>query len=194
MPTNDERREAARILRDMCERAAPGNREWHTYTCYIEVDNYLAKHGARGLPRSVADLIDPDTIPANQDKTEHPLSEPEIDRERLLAIAELMDADSVRSAKKGSSVSPVYILHAARNIAEACGETFGSIRNRDLTKWGTSIVPKETIADRDALLALADEIDRKSDDGTVNPDPMKPIASSLDLFGYARRIREAVGE
>lgn len=48
--------------------------------------------------------------------------------------------------------------------------------------------------DRDALLVLADEIDRKSDDGTVNPDPTKPIASSLDLFGYARRIREAVGE
>ena len=47
--------------------------------------------------------------------------------------------------------------------------------------------------DRDALLELADEIDRKSNDGTVNPDPMKPIASSLDLFGYARRIREAVG-
>lgn len=47
--------------------------------------------------------------------------------------------------------------------------------------------------DRDALLALADEIDRKSDDGAVNPDPTKPIASSLDLFGYARSIREAVG-
>lgn len=47
--------------------------------------------------------------------------------------------------------------------------------------------------DRDALLELADEIDRKSNDGTVNPDPMKPIASSLDLFGYARRIREALG-
>ena len=47
--------------------------------------------------------------------------------------------------------------------------------------------------DRGALLELADEIDRKSNDGTVNPDPMKLIASSLDLFGYARRIREAVG-
>ena len=47
--------------------------------------------------------------------------------------------------------------------------------------------------DRDALLALADEIDRKSNDGTVNPDPMRPLATSLDLFGYARRIREAVG-
>ena len=51
----------------------------------------------------------------------------------------------------------------------------------------------EPSCDRDALLALADEMDAKSNDGTVNPDPMKPIASSLDLFGYARRIREAVG-
>ena len=48
--------------------------------------------------------------------------------------------------------------------------------------------------DREALLALADEIDRKSNDGTVNPDPMRPLATSLDLFGYARRIREACGE
>lgn len=47
--------------------------------------------------------------------------------------------------------------------------------------------------DRDALLKLADEIDRKSNDGTVNPDPMRPLATSLDLFGYARRIREALG-
>lgn len=117
-----------------------------------------------------------------------------IDQERLLAIATMMAADSVRSAKQESSVSPVYILHAARNIAEACGETFGSIRNRELAKWGTSIVPKETIVDRDALLALADEIDRKSNDGTTNPDPMRPLATSLDLFGYARRIREACGE
>lgn len=48
--------------------------------------------------------------------------------------------------------------------------------------------------DRDALLRLADEIDRKSNDGTTNPDPMRPLATSLDLFGYARRIREACGE
>lgn len=48
--------------------------------------------------------------------------------------------------------------------------------------------------DRDALLELADEIDRKSNDSTTNPDPMRPLATSLDLFGYARRIREACGE
>lgn len=50
------------------------------------------------------------------------------------------------------------------------------------------------LIDRDALLALANEIDRKSNDGAVNPDPMRPLATSLELFGYARRIREACGE
>lgn len=49
------------------------------------------------------------------------------------------------------------------------------------------------MVDRDALLALADEIMAKSNDGTRDPDPMRPIASSLDLFGYARRIRKACG-
>ena len=44
-----------------------------------------------------------------------------------------------------------------------------------------------------ALLALADEIERKSNDGTTNPDPMRPLATSLDLFGYARCIRDALG-
>lgn len=51
----------------------------------------------------------------------------------------------------------------------------------------------EPSCDRDALLALADEIDRKSNDGSTNPDPMRPLASSLELFDYARRIRKACG-
>ena len=195
MTTDDERRRVAASLRHI---ASTGGGELGTAACNMceaigEYD-YPLWSDAHLLFERIADLIDPDIIPDKPDETGRPLSDPEIDRERLLAIATMMAADSVRSVKKGISVSPVYILHAARNIAEACGETFASIRNRDLTKWGTSIVPKETIADRDALLALADEIDRKSDDGTVNPDPMKPIASSLDLLGYARRIRKAVGE
>ena len=108
-----------------------------------------------------------------------------IDRERLLAIATLMAADSVRSVKQGSSVSPVYILHAARDIAEACGETLGSIRNRELAEWGTSIVPKETIVDRDALLELADELEGEGLDGWAS--------GPLNVGEYARRIREALG-
>ena len=147
MPTDEERREVARRLREMSGWGGEVDcAEWGE-----RVLNLLYRGGEDCTDGEyyarLADLIDPDTIPAKQDKTEHPLSEPVVDRERLLAIAGLMAADSVRSAKKGSSVSPVYILHAARNIAEACGETFGSIRNRDLTKWGVSIVPKEASED-----------------------------------------------
>ena len=114
-----------------------------------------------------------------------------LDRERLLAIATVMAADSVRSAKQGSSVSPVYILHAARNIAEACGETFGSIRNRELAKWGTSIVPKETIVDRDALLRLARYMDK---DVAETEAHFSNVISTKSVSDYARRIREACGE
>lgn len=109
-----------------------------------------------------------------------------IDRERLLAIATLMAADSVRSVKQGSSVSPVYILHAARNIAEACGETFGSIRNRELAKWGTSIVPKETIVDRGALLELADEME------TADPEDLEVAIDYVTECACC--IRKALGE
>lgn len=49
------------------------------------------------------------------------------------------------------------------------------------------------VGSRDALLALADKIECKSNDGTTNPDPMRPLATSLDLFGYARCIRKALG-
>ena len=192
MTTIEERREVAARLRECGD-------GWSSGECYYTIIHALGlpdtsrEDGGSALYELLADLIEPsghECVPG-----ECPLNvrhdNDRIDQERLLAIATIMAADSVRSAKQGSSVSPVYILHAARNIAEACGETFGSIRNRELAKWGTSVVPKETIVDRDALLALADEIELN--DGTTNPDPMKPIASSLDLFGYARRIREAVG-
>ena len=49
------------------------------------------------------------------------------------------------------------------------------------------------VGSRDVLLALADKIERKSNDGTNNPDPMRPLATSLDLFGYVRCIRKALG-
>lgn len=146
----------------------------------------------------LADLIDPDNIPDNAAVTGRPLSEPEIDRERLLAIATVMAADSVRAVKQGSSVSPVYILHAARNIAEACGETFGSIRNRELAEWGTSIVPKETIVDRDALLKLADEMKQAGKEYRYQANENAVYSDLIDdapeeFIEYARRIREALG-
>ena len=82
---------------------------------------------------------------------------------------------------------------SARNIAEACGETFGSIRNRELAKWGTSIVPKETIVNRDALLALADEMERRADLPSLTVAGQDLVFSEF-LVGYARRVRKACGE
>lgn len=188
--TDDERREVARRLRELevCEF------DGEFIDCG-EVENALglmsddgAWYEAEGVTR-LADLIEPPRQCPCYDSGRHWCSihdVPIIDRDALLAIATMMAADSVRSAKQGISVSPVYILHAARDIAEACGETFGSIRNRELAKWGTSIVPKETIVDRDALLALADDIDKQTD------------GSMFDIWledGHyiARRIREALG-
>ena len=191
MPTNDERRDVARKLREAyAKMMSPGLFEPQGMS--IQAMNYL-----RDIERCVpdgdslmlvlADLIDPDNIPDNPDETGRPLSEPEIDREWLLAIATVMAADSARSVKEGNDISPVYILHAARNIAEACGETFGSIRNRELAEWGTSIVPKELVVDRDALLKLADEMEREA-------KKMNAMGYNYDhQIAYARRIRKALG-
>ena len=198
MPTNDERRDVARKLREAyAKMMSPGLFEPQGMS--IQAMNYL-----RDIERCVpdgdslmlvlADLIDPDNIPDNPDETGRPLSEPEIDREWLLAIATVMAADSARSVKEGNDISPVYILHAARNIAEACGETLGSIRNRELAEWGTSIVPKETIVDRDALLALAEEMEEFGNLPVKHPGVR--VLHNDDFsreLGYARRIREALG-
>ena len=187
MTTDTERREIVRRLRML----DVGGIE-HGYELLEEVADCIGdegvKYGKYGrFVVLLADLIEssgcecvPGECPLN---VRH--DNDRIDRERLLAIATMMAADSVRSVKKGSSVSPVYILHAARNIAEACGETFGSIRNRDLTKWGTSIVPKELVVDRDALLSLADELESEGLEGWAS--------GPVNVGEFARRIREAVG-
>ena len=180
MIADEERREVARRLRELDY----SDLQESLICAYLDALGIEGYEDWVGIAHRLADLVEPsgyECVPG-----ECPINvrhdNDRIDRERLLAIATLMAADSVRSVKQGSSVSPVYILHAARNIAEACGETFGSIRNRELAKWGTSIVPKETIVDRDALLELADEMSMDGMDGLLIPMPE-----------YARRIREALG-
>lgn len=188
MTTDSERREVARRLREMAEERF----DFCAHNVALEIglddpsdfdDLFDEEHEEAWL--RLADLIDPpaaahECVPGECHDNDC------IDQERLLAIATMMAADSVRSAKQGSSVSPVYILHAARNIAEACGETFGSIRNRELAEWGTSVVPKETIVDRDALLALADEMDRVGYNDWLHSGEWEPEE-------IARRIRGALG-
>jgi hypothetical protein len=196
MATDDERREVAARLRGGYDVVSDAHgRFWLNGTLFgMDITARSEERIRDGLAR-LADLIEPsghECVPG-----ECPLNvrhdNDRIDQERLLAIATMMAADSVRSAKQGSSVSPAYILHAARNIAEACGETFGSIRNRELAKWGTSIVPKETIVDRDALLALADEMERRADLPSLTVAGQDLVFSEF-LVGYARRVRKACGE
>ena len=166
----------------------------HGYELLEEVADCIGDEGVKygayeRFAVLLADLIEPsgyECVPGECHDNDY------IDRERLLAIATVMAADSVRSVKEGISVSPVYILHAARNIAEACGETFGSIRNRELAEWGTSIVPKETIVDRDTLLALADEMGRPIKQAVWNQTA--GVRREHIMAEYARRIREACGE
>ena len=196
MITDDERREVAARLRGGYDVVSDAHgRFWLNGTLFgMDITARSEERIRDGLAR-LADLIEPsghECVPG-----ECPLNvrhdNDRIDQERLLAIATTMAADSVRSAKQGSSASPAYILHAARNIAEACGETFGSIRNRELAKWGTSIVPKETIVDRDALLALADEMERRADLPSLTVAGQDLVFSEF-LVGYARRVRKACGE
>lgn len=206
MTTDSERREVARRLRKYVD--IPDDWWADTYSgFYVEkcVFGDVKRHRESELFARLADLIEPDEgvkcvaeVKVDGERLEQLAYDAAveltgIDQERLLAIATTMAADSVRSAKQGSSVSPAYILHAARNIAEACGETFGSIRNRELAKWGTSIVPKETIVDRDALLALADEMERRADLPSLTVAGQDLVFSD-SLVGYARRVRKACGE
>ena len=189
MPTDKERREVARRLRELDY----SDLQESLICAYLDALGIKGYEDWIGIAHRLADLIEPsghECVPG-----ECPLNvrhdNDRTDQERLLAIATTMAADSVRSVKQGSSVSPVYILHAARNIAEACGETFGSIRNRELAKWGTSIVPKETIVDRDALLRLARYMDK---DVAETEAHFSNVISTKSVSDYARRIREACGE
>ena len=167
MPTDDERREVAARLRSL----AGG------YVTIGEIEMALGirlsqevdlERDARNL-RHLADLI-----------------EPSCDRERLLSIAAVMAKDSIVAAENNVSVNPPYIFHQARYIAESCGETLESIRSRDVQEVGVSIIPEEAIVDRDALLALADEMDM------AYPDSRDVAVEYIE--DYARRIREACGE
>ena len=200
MPTDDERREVARRLRKHSG-ARLFTSEDVERLIGAKPSDFRTADADRNYNR-LADLIEPSERACYyyDSETNHCgcYDTRLVDRERLLAIATMMAADSVRSVKQGNDISPVYILHAARNIAEACGETFGSIRNQELAKWGTSIVPKETIVDRDALLALADEMEQAGKEYRYQANENAVYSDLIDdapeeFIEYARRIREALG-
>ena len=112
-----------------------------------------------------------------------------IDRERLLACASLMACDSMRAFRAEEPISPAYLLRQAGRIAEICGESLQSIREKEIEGLGASIVPEEAVVDVKALLALADDMDSEADtcrDGMVGVEP-------FDVKDYAALIRRAVG-
>ena len=92
MPTDDERREVARKLR---KKHGQRSCDFVGQCMGLQLET-MATDIMDCIPKGetllvLADLIDPDSIPDNPDKTERPLSEPEIDRDALLALADDLD-------------------------------------------------------------------------------------------------------
>ena len=118
MPTDDERREVARRLREGMENRDDGFIDVVESAVFGD-DLY---HSSESTLARLADLIDPETIPAKQDKTEHPLSEPEIDREALLALAdEIEDYADGDGARFGRVIDRDRAKGYARRSRYACG-------------------------------------------------------------------------
>lgn len=117
-PTDDERRVVARRLREGMENRDDGFLDVVESAVFGD-DLY---HSSESTLERLADLIDPDTIPAKQDKTEHPLSEPEIDREALLALADELEEDACWEVQTPGDTSGAWRLKdACDRIREALG-------------------------------------------------------------------------
>lgn len=118
MPTDDERREVARRLREGMENRDDGFIDVVESAVFGD-DLY---HSSESTLERLADLIDPDTIPAKQDKTEHPLSEPAIDRAALLALADELEEDACWEVQTPGDTSGAWRLKdACDRIREALG-------------------------------------------------------------------------
>ena len=142
MPTDTERREAARRLREFTKDnqwplTVGGNSSTIRYAISDIVFGDKKYHSGVDLLDRLADLIDPDTT-----------------------------SDRTKTAEDTTK---------APNSHPNCGTP----------EVGASQVPK---CDRDALLALAEDVDGAADDSGV----FEPLAGMLR--DIARRIREACGE
>ena len=90
MATYDERR---RLAANMCVFDVVGDgrgRYWLNGTLFGMDISARSEEGLRDGMAHLASFIEPDAIPDNPDETGRPLSEPEIDREPLLALADEM--------------------------------------------------------------------------------------------------------
>ena len=205
MTTIEERREAAAKLRALPNLATMGD----LAEC---VFGRKCTWTAASLADEIADLIEPEKVTGETSDGYHTFDELYDHRARLFSVIvrdhrEL--AWKSRLHHDGTMYDGMFIVGVETPEGQATyhydvDPYWGIFDCEELGRapeWDGH-TPQQAIdriaalrpaCDRDALLALAEEIDAKSNDGMANPDPMKPIASSLDLFGYARRIREALG-
>lgn len=119
MPTDDERREAARRLREVQSDVIPGTKtEVHPIAGrIIGVACGYDLPGFQGLLGRLADLIDPDTT---TDTTKSPDVTTKCDRDALLALADEMqgELDGCESSHEIAGNLQYWVDH----IREACGE------------------------------------------------------------------------
>lgn len=119
MPTDDERREVARRLRDIEKHAIPDARisDSPMTVEFIAAAVFYDLPYVRGLFSRLADLIEPDTT---TDTTKSPELTTKCDRDALLAVAD--ELSEVRCDKRGElSITYGDLQGLARIIREALG-------------------------------------------------------------------------
>lgn len=128
MPTDDERREVARRLREVEGYAIP-DRRFADHPITGEVIAAAVMYDlpdVKGLLGRLADLIEPSESGQNRDRNQDSVQkespivqiEHECDREALLSVADALDDLAVRE----SELTPLGYSTLARRIREACGE------------------------------------------------------------------------
>ena len=185
MPTNDERREAARKLR---ERYGERSIDFVGQGMMSQLET-LVQDIRDCIPKGrtllvLADLIDPDIIPDNPDETGRPLSNP---------IGMWTSFDD-RLPVPGTPVlcrSKNGVFYVGKPVTANDKRTRmvwvprgGQYRTPDM--WRPIEVPAGSAEIyRDALLSLADEMESEGLDGWAS--------GPVNVGEFARRIREAVG-
>ena len=175
MPTDDERREVARRLRGL------DDSELQVYDMtYFAIQRAVGGEGdqypdGRELADRLADLIEPscDLGPSGWTSFDERPPEP--------------GAPVLCKGKNGA----YYVGKPVTYGGERTGKVWvpRGAEYRSPAAWRPVDSPP---CDRDALLALADEIERKASNWDVTQGDI-PLVHAGYLIGYAERIREALG-